>query len=204
MLSCQDRSIWRKIWPESFTWPNTAPWCLTWQSINHRWKIGSEWLDTAYHGIPLLHYPSLHYPSLSHVHIWIGLRCMKNMLHQCSESIRKGAYVFFLHQWNAMWSGELIVVFSVISSQQDVAKGIVELQWKNRRPLSSFQPPQAEITLKLLPSPEAECQRHQMTSEDQTDETCCLMLTYVVFGSACDSCLWLWISPVLPPPSAWR
>lgn len=159
----------------------------------------------AWYGIPWHTSSTLSITTLSHVHIWIGLRRMKNVLHQCSELIRKGAYVFFLHQWNAMWSGELIAVFSVISSQQDVAKGIVELQWKNRRPLSSFQPPQAEITLKLLPpSPEAECQRHQMTSEDQTDETCCLMLTYVVFGSACDSCLWLWISPVLPPPSAWR
>ena len=95
-------------------------------------------------------------------------------------------------------------MFSVISSQQDVAKGIVELQYKNRRPLSSFQPPQAEMTLKLLPSPEAECQRHQMTSEDQTDQSCRYMSSYVAFGSASDSCRWLWISPVLPPPSAWR
>ena len=170
--------------------------------MNHRWKIGSEWL---WYGITMAYlFYIIHHYTIPRSHLGSGCGASKTCYISAMNRSERALMFSFCTSEMPCGAGELIAVFSVISSQQDVAKGIVELQWKNRRPFSSFQPPQAEITLKLLPSPEAECQRHQMTSEDQTDETCCLMLTYVVFGAACDSCLWLWISPVLPPPSAWR
>jgi len=202
LLSCQDRSIWRKIWPESFTWPNTAPWCLTWQSMNHRWKIGSEWLDTAYHGIPLLHYPSLHYPTFTS-----GSGC----------GASKTCYI------SAMNRSERALMFSFCTSEMPCGAGSLSLcspwylpskmlpkaSWNcserigglshhsNRRKQRSHS-----SCCHLLKPNAKDIRWHQKI--DQTDETCCLMLTYVVFGAACDSCLWLWISPVLPPPSAWR